>query len=67
MTTKKTSVVLASTTEVDQLKKFYSFGGKMAQFLSDDPVGLEKAKRKGKLNQELLDRRSKIKNDRYCK
>jgi protein FRG1 len=66
-TTKKKEVTLASKTEIEQLKSRYSFGGKLEQFLSDDYEGIEKAKKLGKLNEELVNRRSKIKNDRYCK
>jgi hypothetical protein len=39
----------------------------MEKFLSEDTDELEKAKRKGKLNEAMLLRRAVIKNDRYCK
>lgn len=66
-TTKKKEVKLASAIEVEQLKTRYSFGGKLEKFLTEDSDMLEKAKKKGRLNEELVIRRAAIKNDRYCK
>ena len=46
-------------------KKFQS--GKKVSVCSDSRGALKKAKMDGKLHEALLDRREKMKADRYCK
>jgi protein FRG1 len=56
-----------SSYERDQLDKLYSFGSRLIPYSATDSDLLEKAKRTGQLNKVLLERRSKVKSDRYCK
>lgn len=60
-------IKLASEIEVEQLKSRYSFGGKLEKLISKDKESLESAKRIGRLNEELVIRRARVTNDRYCK
>ncbi|GAA5802021.1 hypothetical protein HPULCUR_007481 [Helicostylum pulchrum] len=54
-------------TELENFKRFQSWEpGKTHQTL-DDKRALKKAKAEGKLAETLLDRREKVKADRYCK
>uniref|UniRef100_A0A1A9Z304 Protein FRG1 homolog n=1 Tax=Glossina pallidipes TaxID=7398 RepID=A0A1A9Z304_GLOPL len=56
-------------TEVEKnyVKKFQKFQDKKLRINKDDVKELEMAKDKGILHEALLDRRSKMKADRYCK
>lgn len=48
-------------------KKFQKFQDKRLRICSEDAKELEAAKTEGTFHEKLLDRRSKMKADRYCK
>lgn len=48
-------------------KKFQKFQDKRLRLCTDGTQDLKKAKEEGSLHETLLDRRSKMKADRYCK
>lgn len=53
--------------ELNYVKKFQKFQDKKIRLCTDDTKELKKAKETGKLHESLLDRRTKMKADRYCK
>lgn len=53
--------------ELNYVKKFQKFEDKRIRLCTEDLEAVEKAKEEGKLHESLLDRRSKMKADRYCK
>lgn len=53
--------------EIDYVKKFQKFQNKKMKLCQDGKRELKVAKESGKLHESLLDRRSKMKSDRYCK
>lgn len=53
--------------ELDYVKRFQKFQDKKIKLCKETTDQLKKAKDEGKLHESLLDRRSKMKADRYCK
>uniref|UniRef100_A0A3Q3VU75 Protein FRG1 n=1 Tax=Mola mola TaxID=94237 RepID=A0A3Q3VU75_MOLML len=53
--------------EVTYVKKFQSFQDRRLRVNEEDASALKKARMDGKFHEALLDRRSKMKADRYCK
>ena len=48
-------------------KKFQSWEDRRVRICAESREGLEAARQKGKLHEALLDRRERMKADRYCK
>ncbi|KAG8231434.1 hypothetical protein J437_LFUL000151 [Ladona fulva] len=53
--------------EINYVKKFQKFQDKRLRLCEEETDNLEKARIEGSLHEALLDRRSKMKADRYCK
>jgi FRG1-like family. len=56
-----------SDIELNYVKKFQKFQDKKIKLNSDNIAVLKEAKAQGYLHETMLDRRSKMKADRYCK
>ncbi|KAJ9591193.1 hypothetical protein L9F63_002264, partial [Diploptera punctata] len=56
-----------SQVEVNYVRKFQKFQDKKIRINTNDRSELHKAREEGNLHEILLDRRSKMKADRYCK
>ncbi|KAM3584653.1 hypothetical protein VKS41_003460 [Umbelopsis sp. WA50703] len=65
--TSKKEVVDATGIELDNIKKFQSWGSNRYMGTEHDMRDLKRAKKQGNLSETLLDRRSKMKSDRNCK
>ncbi|KAJ3268489.1 hypothetical protein HDV01_002710 [Terramyces sp. JEL0728] len=59
--------VSAVSLEIEKLEKMHSFGKKELAALTRSVDELAKAKRDGRLNEELLNRRALLKPDKFCK
>ncbi|KAJ3013320.1 hypothetical protein HKX48_005825 [Thoreauomyces humboldtii] len=53
--------------ELEQMKRSQSWGGGRLVFSQEDTRELRQAKKDGLLNEALLDRRAKLKSDKFCK
>lgn len=53
--------------EINYVKKFQSFQDKKLRLNTNNVNSLKEAKTKGRLHEELLDRRAKMKSDKFCK
>ncbi|CAG8436226.1 8028_t:CDS:2 [Ambispora gerdemannii] len=53
--------------EIEQIKKYQTWGGGRVRTTEEGTSELKKAKKEGNFNEVLLDRREKVKADRYCK
>ena len=54
------------TTESKMAKRFQSFKDGKMRVSGEDANALKRAKKDGRLHEALLERRSKMKSDRYC-
>jgi len=53
--------------ELNYVKKFQKFQDKRTRLCTEDIEDVKKAQGEGNIHETLLDRRSKMKADRYCK
>lgn len=53
--------------EINYVKKFQSFQDRKVRLNANSTVELKQAQNQGKLHEALLDRRSKMKSDKFCK
>ena len=53
--------------EISYVKKFQSFQDRNLRLSEEDNKKLKKARMQGTLHEEMLNRREKMKADRYCK
>ena len=57
----------AKDTELHYVKMFQSFQDRKLRINTDARSNIKRAKEEGNLHAELLNRREKMKSDRYCK
>ncbi|KAF7727528.1 hypothetical protein EC973_007429 [Apophysomyces ossiformis] len=57
----------AGQIELDHVKKYQSWGGGRIMMTKEDTRTLKRAKQEGRFAEAMLDRREKVKSDRYCK
>ncbi|OZJ02826.1 Chitin synthase 1 [Bifiguratus adelaidae] len=62
----KKEVKDAKNVELDNIKRYQAWGGKL-KLKDKDVAELHKAKKQGNFAEAMLDRREKLKADRYCK
>ncbi|XJO78832.1 hypothetical protein BDV3_003215 [Batrachochytrium dendrobatidis] len=53
--------------ELQQLRRYQSYGERHVGLLDQDKKALINASKQGTINEELLNRRSKVKSDKFCK
>ncbi|KAG0168597.1 hypothetical protein DFQ28_000613 [Apophysomyces sp. BC1034] len=53
--------------ELDHVKKYQSWGGGRIHMTHEDSRSLKRARQDGRFAEAMLDRREKVKSDRYCK
>lgn len=58
---------LLKDAEVNYVKKFQSFQDRRLRVSKEDKKSLRQARKEGNLHESMLDRREKMKADRYCK
>ncbi|KAI8823737.1 FRG1-like family-domain-containing protein [Fimicolochytrium jonesii] len=64
---KREGAVDAAALEIEQIKKFHSWGGGRLVLTQEDTAELRRANKEGTINETLLDRRAKLKSDKFCK
>ncbi|KAG2226907.1 hypothetical protein INT45_010186, partial [Circinella minor] len=64
---KKKAKKEGSVNELDNIKKFQSWGGGRVHMSREDKRKLKEARGEGRLAEAMLDRRAQVKSDRYCK
>ncbi|ORX89564.1 hypothetical protein K493DRAFT_302228 [Basidiobolus meristosporus CBS 931.73] len=65
--TKEKGVQNSTEAEYHNIRRFQSWGLGRVVLSKEDKSELKKAKKEGNFSETLLDRRSKLKSDRYCK
>jgi protein FRG1 len=53
--------------ELNNVKRFQSWSDGRVRVTNEDTRELKKAKKEGKFSEAMLDRREKLKSDKFCK